>query len=334
MKTKHFLLIAILGLAACSQEPESSLKTYLGNVQGTTFNIRYISEDNINLDRKVDSVFKAIDASMSTYLPTSTISKWNKGNQPMKIDEGFLDVLLASFELAKATNGLFDPTVGPLVQAWGFGKKSPDEMDSMLVKKILADVGYEKVLLFGDTTIGKINPNIQLDFNAIAQGYTVDQLAVLLSKNGIRNFMIEVGGELICRGINPDGKVWRIGIDKPSPQIQEERFQAIIQLSNKALATSGNYRKFRTDPKTGIKYSHTINPKTGYPVNHQLLSVSVVGPNCMMADAYATSFMVMGLKSALEMLKTLKGWDAYFVFINAEGEWETYATNGFEKYIL
>ncbi|MCH7859882.1 MAG: FAD:protein FMN transferase [Candidatus Marinimicrobia bacterium] len=236
--------------------------------------------------------------------------------------------------MAERTDGAFDPTVAPLVNAWGFGfTEGASDVDSAMIDSILNYVNYKLVRL-ENHKIAKDKPGVMLDFNAIAQGYTVDVLADFLESKGIDNYLIELGGELKARGKNQDEKWWKIGIDKPVENINEREIEAVIELKNKALATSGSYRKFYV--KDGIKYSHTIDPKTGYPVNHSLLSATVLANDCMTADAYATAFMVIGIEKANAFLKENKDLDldVYFIYSTEEGLWKTYYSKDLEEVIV
>ena len=325
------LWIAILViLVACGgQRQNEILVQNVGFTQGSTFNVQYMSPNATDYQWQVDSILAEMDSSLSTYQDYSLISKLNQGDTTIFLDEHFVKVFKAFQAVADSTNGQFDCTLAPIVNAWGFGFTEKTKVDSSLIKSLLPKVGYQKVFLKGDSLLH--NPNLlQLDFNAIAQGYTVDVIAAFLDSIGLQNYMVEVGGELKAKGKNANGENWRIGIDKPSPEIDDNnRFQTVVELPNKALATSGNYRKFYM--QDGEKYAHTINPQTGYPVKHKLLSVTVVTDDCMLADAYATAFMVMGVQKTKRYLQIHSELDAYLIFTNRKGEWETWATPAFSR---
>ena len=272
--------------------PKKKIVTNFGNTQGTTYSIKYISPHGINYQNDIDSILKAVDLSLSTYINESIISKINR-NENVIIDSIFTRVFEMAIKIANETNGSFDPTIAPLVNFWGFGFEEISNKNENKLVNLMQSVGYKKIS-FKDGHIVKENPNTQIDFNAIAQGFTVDLVGEHLQKLGLTNFMIEIGGEVKCSGLNADEKPWRIGIDKPSEEIQKERYQAIIEVSNKAIASSGNYRHYKVDEKTGMKYAHTINPKTGVPLQTNLLGVTILTESCMEADALATAFMVMG----------------------------------------
>ena len=273
---------------------------------------------------------------------SSIISKINKGDTTVVPDRYFTDVFKRSKEVSERTNGAFDPTVAPLVNAWGFGfTEGIQKVDSIIIDSLLKYVDYRLVDIENDRlvkdTSGLQDINaanmIKLDFNAIAQGYTVDVLAEMLNSKAIENYMIEVGGEVRSKGKNQNDELWRIGIDKPEEGVKDRDIIAIIELNNRSLATSGNYRKFYE--KNGVKYSHTIDPKTGYPVRHSLLSATVIASDCITADAYATAFMVMGIDKARVFLQENEdiGLEAYFVYSGPKGEWESYFTAGIGKYL-
>ncbi|MFN7014169.1 MAG: FAD:protein FMN transferase, partial [Bacteroidia bacterium] len=240
---------------------------------------------------------------LSTYVPQSIISRVNKNDSTVILDEHFTTVFYHAQQVAAISNGAFDITVAPLVNAYGFGFSRKEKIDSILIDSLLQFVGYQKVKIENGKLI-KDKPQIQLDFNAIAQGYSVDIIANFLEKNAVSDYMVEIGGELRCKGVNAKGNYWNIGIDKPLENSQKREMQTIVPLKNKAMATSGNYRKFYEEG--GMKYSHTINPKTGWPVKHQLLSATVIADDATTADAFATVFMVMGKDDTLKFLENHK----------------------------
>jgi thiamine biosynthesis lipoprotein len=305
-----------------------------GYAQGTTYQVTLVSDSVVDYSDEINHIFNVIDQSMSTWIDTSLISRINKGDTSVVVDEHFINVFQKSKTVSTRTDGAFDFTVGPLARAWGFGPDGKVEhIDSTIVDSLRQLVGYQKVELVKGR-IRKQNPNIHFDFNAIAQGYTVDVIYDYLYEKGYRDFLIEVGGELRASGRNASGEIWRIGIDKPSEKIQTERFIAIIQLDNRALATSGNYRKFYIDEQTGMKYVHTIDPKTGYPVQSNLLSVSVLAKDATTADAYATAMMVKGLEESKVLLKNMSDeLEAMLIYSDDSGKWKTYTTEGFESAI-
>ncbi len=332
MKLNYFIAILLLSLIACQQNTKTlKSEVYLqGDAQGTTYHIKYI--DSLKRDYKVqmDSILLKIDESMSTYLSTSLISQLNTEKDTVVVDEMFLKVLKKSFEISEKTNGAFDVTIAPIVNAWGWGFTNKAKIDSTLIDSLMQFVGQDNFQINGNQII-KLNHSSMLDFNAIAQGYSVDVLAEFLESKNILNYMVEVGGELRVHGLNAEDSLWRLGIDKPVENAESRQLSAIITLDNQALATSGNYRKFYEE--NGIKYSHTIDPKTGYPVRHSLLSASVIAKDAMTADAYATYFMVVGKEKAINFLGKNREIEAYLIYSNENGELLFYATDGIKKRI-
>lgn len=331
---KYTFLLLIILLVSCSfNQNANRMVSNFGYAQGTSYSIKYMVDDEIDYHNQFDSLFLVIDASLSTYLSSSLISRLNKGDTGLLLDTHFVNVFNTSQQVSSRTKGLFDCTIAPLVNAWGFGvEAATDEIDSINIQKIVNQIGYENLSLQGDSLLS--NPKgMTIDFNALAQGYTVDVIASFLEQRNITDFMIEVGGEIRVSGLNSRGKNWIIGIDKPTKEIdQSDRFQLKLNLTNKSLATSGNYRKFYE--KNNKIYSHTINPKTGFPVQHSLMSASVVADDCISADAYATAFMVMGVKETKAFLKSDTTLQAFLIYTNQDKQWETWSTEGFERMIL
>lgn len=334
--------IGLLFTSACSpglQEPKNALNRYeiIGEAQGSTYSMVYYADSFRITKPAVDSILNVFDLAASTWVPTSVISQVNNdttGWVSLAGDEfGFFTTnFLLSKSVYEVTQGAFNPTVGKLVNAWGFGFSNKLEMDSAKVDSLLATVGFEDSQMRLDSAhpakLIKTNPYTYLDFNAIAQGQSIDVVADYFQGNGVFNYMIEVGGELIAHGTKSDGKLWRIGIDLPVEGNLERKLAATIALNNKALATSGNYRKFYE--KDGIKYAHTISPFTGFPVQHSLLSVTLVMDNCAWADALATAFMVMGKDDALAFMNAHPEMEVegYFIWNNSQGNIQTYITPG------
>ena len=321
MKNTWHLFILIL--YSCSSSDNRILVKNLGEAQGSYFHIQYLSEYGENYKSQIDSIFLEIDSSLSIYKDYSLISKLNKGKD-IRTDTLFNTVFMAAQKVFLESEGNFDCSVSPLVNAWGFYQdKLGDSLvvDSLKFRKILAYIGFEKIRLSTDSLF--LPQGMSLDFNSIAQGYTVDVIAQFLESKGDSNYLVEVGGELLAKGKNADGKIWRVGVDKPSEDIDmQARFQFILDLEDKALATSGNYRKFYE--KDGVRYSHTINPFTGFPSQNRLLSVTVIHDNCMLADAYATAFMVMGVRKSKQFAKSNPELEIYLVYTGEDDDWKTY----------
>ncbi|MDR7211879.1 FAD:protein FMN transferase [Flavobacterium piscis] len=324
------ILASIIFLTGCNSNKKSLIKIE-GNAQGTSYHISYISDDGINHKTAIDSLLKEIDVSMSTWLPGSIISRINNNDNSVVVDQYFMDVFHKSLEVSEKTDGLFDVTVGPLVNSWGFGFSKKAAPDSTTIDSLLHFVGYKMLKLEGNKII-KAKPGIKIDFNAIAQGYSVDILANYLENKGINNYLVELGGELKAKG-KKENENWKVGIDKPDEKATSQRkLEAVINLNNKALATSGNYRKFYEE--NGQKFSHIINPKTGYPAKQNLLSATVIADDGITADAYATAFMVMGLKKSIQFLEDNKDLklEVYFIY-DEKGNWKTYASESLKKWI-
>lgn len=319
--------IIISILLSCKTEIPSYTRLY-GKAQGTTFNINYLDPEERDFTPAVDSLLRIIDKSMSLWDSTSIISGMNR-NEEVQADEHFLNVFNKAHEVSLSTGGAFDITVSPLVKAWGFSfKKGMPPPDSSQVDSLKSLVGFEKVRL-ANGYLQKKDSRIEIDMNAIAQGYTVDLISVFLESKGISNYLVEIGGEVRAQGLNHRDTTWVIGIDQPVENSGNERpLQTSIRLENKSMATSGSYRKFIE--RDGKKYSHVIDPKTGYPVNHTLLSVSVIAGDCISADSYATAFMVMGLKDAMKKADEL-GLEIYCIYSDADGRLKTESTSGFGR---
>ncbi len=304
-----------------------------GNALGTTYSIIFIADKELDYQQEIDSVFRVLNQSMSTYIPDSDISKINQGDSTIQVDKMFKEVFEISSKVHNASNGYFDPTVGVLANAWGFGPGDQLELDSLRVDSLLGYVGWGKVQLNGDNTITKSHPSIRFDFNAVAKGYAIDRLGAMLDEKGIKNYLVEVGGEVLARGKNLDsGKQWSVGID--DPQVENGRqLKQIVALKDVAMASSGNYRKFRVDPETGEKYVHTINPKTGFTKNSNVLATSVVAKTCAVADAFATSFMAMDLEDSKAVLENHDELEAYIIYLDRNGETQEFFTPGFEALV-
>ena len=325
-------ILALVMLAACSTEPDKYLIRVAGPAQGTTYHISYLA-DSANMDyrQSIDSILLIIDGSMSLWQPTSTISLINKRDS-LAVDEHFLAVLKKSLQVSEKTQGAFDVTIAPLVKAWGFGPDARQQLDSAKVDSLIELTGYTKIQIEADRV--RMPAGMQLDFNAIAQGYTVDVLARFLEEKQITNYLVEVGGEVRARGKNVSGNTWTVGVDKPEEHLDvADRFQIILALDSAALATSGNYRKFWVDEATGIKYVHTIDPKTGYPAKSRLLSASIVAADCITADAWATACMVVGVAGAQSFIETNPEIEGYLVYSDFDGNMQVWQSEGFARYV-
>jgi thiamine biosynthesis lipoprotein len=323
------LVLAIL-FTGCNVDNKGTWLRISGYTQGTTYNITYQDPDSTDYKNRIEQLLREFDMSLSTYVPTSIISRMNQGIPDVIADDYFRNCFFTAEEVYAATGGAFDITVAPVVNAWGFGFTERSRVDSGLIDSLLQFVGMYKVRLL-DNRLVKDSEGIMLDMNAIAQGYAVDVLAEFFDAEKIANYLVEIGGEVRTKGQNRFGLDWRVGIDKPIDglQVPGVQMQAIIHISGRSLATSGNYRRFYEED--GIKYSHTIDPSTGYPVQHGLLSATVVASDCMRADAYATAFMVMGYEQARQFLEKHKDLDAYLIYNDEHGEYRVWYTEGMGK---
>lgn len=329
--------ICSLVIVACGDGNRHPVRNFInGAALGTTYNITYLCPGEVDLQEEIDSVFAAVNQSMSTYIPQSDISRINSGDTTVVVDQMFREVFELSREVNRATDGAFDPTVGVLVNAWGFGPGKAVELDSAKVDSLLNFVGFHKVMLTADNKVVKQDPHIEFDFNAIAKGYAIDRLGIMLAQHGISDYLVEVGGEIIAKGTNKSKKKpWIVGVEEPlaksdsNPEGRE--LKTSLRLQDRALASSGNYRKFRIDPVTGKKFVHTIDPRTGYTKDARVLGASVIADACAIADAYATAFMVMDLEDSRKFLETRNDLDAYIVYLDDTGEESVYMTPGFRS---
>lgn len=320
------LLGTIWILTRRNEVPYNSIN---GLVFGTVYNITYQYEGDLKAE--IEAELKRFDGSLSPFNDTAVITRINR-NEDIVTDSFFQNCFNRSLEISQETRGAFDITVAPLANAWGFGFKQGRFPDSLMIDSLLQITGYEKVKLF-DGKVVKKDSRIMLSCSAVAKGYSVDVVAHLLSRKGIKNYMIDIGGEIVAKGLNPKNSLWRIGINKPiddSLSVNQE-IQTILQLTDVGLATSGNYRNFYY--KEGKKYAHTIDPRTGYPVQHNILSATVIAQDCMTADALATAFMVMGMKEAEAFANAHPAIDACFIYSGENGEFKTFYTEGMKRYI-
>ncbi len=311
-----FLLFLIVGtVIIVSQQRSMPYQKDTGFVFGTVYNIIYQNDKSLKQD--IEAELKKVDFSLSPFNKQSIISKINR-NEDVKADKMFADVFNLAQEISAETGGAFDITVAPLVNAWGFGFKNDTQPTANAIDSLKQLVGYNKVIL-KNGGVNKQDPRIMLDCSAIAKGYACDVVAAYLKKAGIENFMVEIGGEIVTHGINEQRLPWKIGVTKPTDDSlnTNQELQTILNVTNKAMATSGNYRNFYY--KNGKKYAHTIDPVTGRPVQHNILSATVLTDNCATADAYATAFMVMGLDRAKAILAEHPELMAYFIYSDEQG---------------
>lgn len=303
MDIKRFLsFISLLLIFSSCKKNEPTFFTIQGEAQGSTYSVKYIAEEELVTKKQLDAILLDFDMSLSTYRQDSKISKINAGDSTVVVDDFFVETFKASHQIFKETNGLFDPTIGVLVNAYGFGPSHERKnLNQNQIDSLLNFVGFDKVKLNANKTITKTHKETYFDFNAIAQGYSVDVVVDFLKSKGIENGIVEIGGEIVGFGKNTiDAKNWVIGIDDPLQKPEGRTLITKIKIENLGMATSGNYRKVITDSITGEKFVHTINPKTGKSQKGNILSATVLATTCKMADGYATAFMVMDIKQGIE----------------------------------
>lgn len=304
------------------------MKVISGYTQGTTYQVKYLDRQNRDFRKSIDSLLGDFDKALSLYRPDSEISVFNRSHAVRFLLPYFYPVLQKAEEVYKATDGLFDPTVMPLVEAYGFGpggkrEKAPEfDLDS-----VIQLIGFDKIS-FDSVSVRKSKENVKLDFNAIAQGYSVDVIASFLRSKGITDYLIEVGGELRGNGSRPDGSLWVVGISDP---LQATDLLATVKIRDRGMATSGNYRNYYN--RDGVIYTHIINPVTGKPGTSDILSITVFAPDAITADAYATAFLLMGIEKLKKRLPDFPGLEVFAVYSVAGGKAETYASEGIRPFL-
>jgi len=330
IKRCFLFFIVITFITSACQRTRPVFVSITGYTQGGSFHIKYQPNTDSVSSEEIYQLLNDISHSLSIYDTNSIICHINRNDTLVKLDRYFCEIFQKAYHIYQQTDGLFDITVAPLVKHWGFIPKDSIVDQYKPTDSLLDLIGMNKIRMENNRLIKK-NKNMQIDVNAIAQGYTVDKLALLLESKGIKNYMIEVGGEVRVNGVNDKGEPWNVGIDKPIEQSDEtnRELQTIVSITNTSLATSGNYRKFIEI--NGVKYSHIINPKTGMPVHQRLLSVTVVMPSCTDADALATAIMVMGLEKGKSFVLQHSSLDAYFIYSDEKGNLQTWMTKGLEK---
>ena len=329
-----FLLF--LFFSSCNSAPEVKEQVFSGEALGTTYQIKFFHPEKLEIQNGLDSIFKVINNSMSTYQANSDISRINAGDTAIVVDEHFVKVYNYSRQIFEESNGFFDPTVGKLVNAYGFGPEMGNtQLGESKLDSIREFVGFNKITLSPQNKIEKAQPGIFIDFNAIAKGYTVDVIAGYLDTKNVQDYLLELGGELVAKGINrKKDQAWAVGIDNPLQDESSRSLQAVVKLEDRAMATSGNYRKFRIDSVTGQRFVHTINPLTGLAEKSNLLSASVLAENCTLADGYATAFMALGFEKAVEMVNRIDNVDVFFIYTDEENNVKICTTPGFQNALL
>ena len=332
MKQKIVLIFIITGcmLSSCQQAPYIKLQ---GFTQGTYYIITYESPDGGDYEEEIKQLLHDFSASLSMYLPTSLISRINQNDTAAVVDNFFRTVFNKAAEVNKASGGVFDITIAPIVNLWGFGftGKTPD-INPEKIDSLLQYVGMDKIRIEGDRVVKDL-PGVMLDMNAIAKGYSVDVVANFLKEKGCRNFLVEIGGECAGQGVNASGNIWLAAIEKPVENaVYGESHQAYFHLNNRAMATSGNYRRFFEID--GKKYGHTFDVKTGYPATTDLLSVTVVADDCITADAWATVCLASGLDKSIEILRQHPELEALLIYGDEKGNFKVHVTEGMNAVIL
>jgi len=330
--SKGLIILSVVLVLLCSCHRPSIKISFKGEAQGTYYAVTYYDAEGRDFKMQIDSLLDNFDQAMSLWVPESDISRINRGDSTVITNSLFQRVFNKSQEISRFTGGAFDVTVGPLVKAWGFSFKGKITLDSLKIDSLRQIIGYDGVRLEN----GKIlfaDSRMQLDFNAIAQGYSVDVIGDFLYSRGIENFLVDVGGEVLAKGLKPEKNPWIVGIERPSDSANDEerKIETTLAVTDMAVATSGSYRKFYI--RDGIRYSHAIDPSTGYPVRHNTLSVTVIAPDAMTADGMATAFLIMGSKKALQFIEEHPGCDAWFIDASPDGSFIDRWSKGMEKYL-
>lgn len=322
-------MIFTVSLFSCSK-PEYF--TNDGTVYSSSYHIVYENPDGVDLQKQIEEKFRELTKIFSTFEKESVISKVNK-NEPVVLDKYFINCFNKAQEVSRISDGAFDITVAPMVNAWGFGFTKREKITDGLIDSLKAITGYQTVKLV-DGKIIKQHPNTMLDMSALSPGYTSDLIGEFLAGKGCKNYLVDIGGEVVAKGVNAKGKTWSVGISEPKDDkmFGSDEIHAVVHLDGKGLATSGNYRNFYIED--GVKYAHTIDPKTGYPVQHSLLSSTVLANDCITADAFATAFMVVGLEKGIEIAKHVPGLEVYFIYADSTGTNKTYYSDYFKQILV
>ncbi len=312
-----FMTIASCFLTSCDSVERQQ---FFGTTQGSYYSITYYDKENRDFNPEFDSIFKEIENTLSLWDENSIIRRVNRNDTTVVLNQIFIDNFNYAMRAAELSGGYFDPTIGPLVAAWGFHFKEGMTMTPEIVDSLLQLVGYHKVKIV-DGKVVKENPNMTLDFNAVAQGYTTDKIGEFLLSRNVNNFLVDVGGEILAKGYKPNGELWKVGIEKPAEDKDAARIvQEIVELKDKSIVTSGNYRKYVE--QNGKRYSHSLNPKTGYPSENNLLSATIICDDTAWADCLASICMLVGMEKAMEIIKTQDNVEAFFIY-EENGEVET-----------
>jgi thiamine biosynthesis lipoprotein len=323
------VLAAILTGTACKRQPHYYEEG--GTMFHTYYRIKYRSE--LPLSEKIDAEFEAFNLSLNPFNPQSILAKVNR-NEETEADAWFATVFNKAMEVSERSEGMFDATAAPLINLWGFGFERTDSVSQEVIDSLRTFVGYRKIRLENGHVV-KDDPRMMLNFSAIAKGFACDVIAALLEREGVENYLVDIGGEVVVKGVNPKGVCWRIGINRPDDDAGGTNTQtsAILRLCHPCgMATSGNYRNFYV--KEGKKYAHTLNPLTGYPSEESILSATIVAPDCMTADAYATACMAMGMEAAIRMADSLPDIEYYFIHAAPDGTLRTVSSPGMNRWLI
>ncbi|MDH6356801.1 FAD:protein FMN transferase [Parabacteroides sp. PF5-9] len=321
-------LCLILTFIGCTDKGDYYVDS--GTIFGTFYSIKYQSPKP--LTEKIDAEFQAFSLSLNPFNPNSIIAKVNK-NEAVEVDDWFTEVFNKAQEISVKSNGVFDATAAPLINLWGFGFNKMDSVTPQMIDSIQTFVGYQKVRLENKTVI-KDDPRLMLTYSAIAKGFACDVIALLLEREGVKNYMIDIGGEFTIKGVNQYDQCWRIGINKPEDEttgIQQSVEEIVQPCKRCGIATSGDYRNFYI--KDGKKYAHTIDPRTGYPAGQNMLSATIVAENCITADGYATAFMAMGVEEAVKMAESIPEIEYFIIYADDNGKHQTAYSKGMLPYL-
>ena len=331
---KYFVVASLLIFISCVNEP-LEMKALQGNAFGTTYSVQYYPTNIFDAEKGIDSVIYAVNKSVSTYMPESDISKINEGDSTIVVDAIFKEVFRLSEVVYSNSQHYFDPTVGVLRNAYGFGDTNALKiLDQKVIDSLMQFVGFDKVSIQNDGTILKEHPEIYFDFNAVAKGYGIDLIGHYLSSQGVDDYLIELGGEVVAKGYHVSkNKSWTVGVEHPDSKLSDRMATAAIKLDDKGMAGSGNYRKFRIDSLTGKKFVHTLNPLTGSANQNNMTSATVIASSCAEADAYATACMALGFDAAKKMIEQTEGVEAYLTYIEKDTAAAVFITEGF-KYMM
>ncbi len=327
MKPRLFFFFTISVIFAACQDTNSEYITNSGMIYGTYYSIKYESPTGKDFQQEIDNELQRQTLIFSHYEKEATISKVNN-NIETKLEPEFVTCFNRAMEISEITKGAFDITAGPLISAWGFGPEDRQKMTPEIVDTLKELIGYKKIKL-SDGVVVKETPEMSLNMSAIAKGYSCDLVGEFLTALGCENYLVDIGGEVLAKGKNEKGKTWTIGIREPYEDPFKTELSAAIKLENRAMATSGNYLNFYV--VEGKKYAHTIDPGSGYPVQHSLLSATVLANDCMTADAFATAFMVLGKDIGIEVARRIPELEIYFIYADENGKNQVYRSEGFEE---